>query len=480
MFFRKRKQTVRDRLDAVLFNWTEHDPLTVRHILNGGVAILGRSGSGKTSSSGKVLGRAVVRLGNSGGLILSAKPEDLPMWSSIFEQAGRKDDLIVFGPDKHYRFNILDYALKMFGHTREITKTITVIGETLRASDTNASENADFWQREQERLIYNAVEVVKLATGRVHAPDIQKFITGAAQNAQQLKDEDWRKDFHCELIRRAAARQKSAMEEQDFGQAVDYWLAEFPTMADKTRSSITTGVMGILHVFNTGIVRELMSTATNVSPDNMFDGKWVLVNMPPAEWGDIGSFVAGAWKYMTQRCNLRRHAGPADGINVIWCDEAQQFVNSYDHHYLAQCRSHLGCMVYLTQSLHSYYSALSGQSGKHQADALLTNFHHKLFHALGDVQTAEWASGLIGKSLQTFVGGSMAPSADVWDELAGRSQYTGNFSEHFENELQNNVFLNGLRTGGLVNGLVCDAVVIRSGEPFAWGGNYLFVPLSQR
>ncbi|HEY2787366.1 MAG TPA: TraM recognition domain-containing protein [Fimbriiglobus sp.] len=480
MFFTKRKQAVRDPLDAVLFNWTEHDPLTVRHVLNGGVAVLGRSGSGKTSSSGKVLGRALVRLGNSGGLILSAKPEDLTMWTGIFERAGRADDLIVFGPEKDRRFNILDYALRMFGHTREITKTITVIGETLRSSDTNASENADFWQKEQQRMIYNAVEIVKLATGRVHAPDIQKFITGAAQNGQQLKDEDWRRDFHCELIRRAAARQKSAMEEQDFGQAVDYWLAEIPTMADKTRSSITTGVMGILHVFNTGIVRELMSTATNVSPDDMFDGKWVLVNMPPAEWGDIGSFVAAAWKYMTQRRNLRRHAGPADAINVIWCDEAQQFVNSYDHHYLAQCRSHLGCMVYLTQSLHSYYSSLTGQAGKHQADALLTNFHHKLFHAVGDVQTAEWASGLIGKSRQTFIGGSMAPATDLWDELVGRSAYTGSFSEHFENELQNNVFINGLRTGGLANGLVCDAVLIRSGEPFAWGGNYLFVPFSQR
>jgi type IV secretory pathway TraG/TraD family ATPase VirD4 len=480
MFFTKRKQPVRDPLDAVLFNWTEHDPLTVRHVLNGGVAVLGRSGSGKTSSSGKVLGRALVCLGNSGGLILSAKPEDLAMWTGIFEQAGRGDDLIVFGPDRNYRFNILDYALRMFGHTREITKTITVIGETLRSSDTNASENADFWQREQERMIFNAVEIVKLGTGRAHAPDIQKFITGAAQNGQQLKDDDWRRDFHCELIRRAAARHKSAMEEQDFGQAVDYWLAEIPTMADKTRSSITTGVMGILHVFNTGIVRELMSTATNVSPDDMFDGKWVLVNMPPAEWGDIGSFVAAAWKYMTQRRNLRRHAGPSDGINVIWCDEAQQFVNSYDHHYLAQCRSHLGCMVYLTQSLHSYYSSLTGQAGKHQADALLTNFHHKLFHAVGDVQTAEWASGLIGKSRQTFIGGSMAPATDLWDELVGRSAYTGSFSEHFENELQNNVFINGLRTGGLANGLVCDAVLIRSGEPFAWGGNYLFVPFSQR
>lgn len=58
-----------------------------------------------------------------------------------------------------------DDAAAGCGHTRNITKCITVIGETLRSSDTSAGENADFWQREQSRMIFNAVEVVKLATG---------------------------------------------------------------------------------------------------------------------------------------------------------------------------------------------------------------------------------------------------------------------------------------------------------------------------
>ena len=149
--------------------------------------------------------------------------------------------------------------------------------------------------------------------------------------------------------------------------------------------------MGILHVFNTGVVRELVSTTTNVTPDDMFRGKWVLMDMSPAEWGDIGKFISSGWKYLTQRAVLRRHATDGDAIHVIWCDEAQQFVNSHDAHYLAQCRSHKGCMVYLTQSLHSYYSAMQGEKGRHHADALLTNFHHKVFHALGDEQTGDWA-----------------------------------------------------------------------------------------
>ena len=255
MFFRTNKHKanpkVCDPLDTALFALSERDTFTVRHLLNS-LAVLGRSGSGKTSSSGRTIARAIVRYRNSGGLILAAKPEDLGMWQEIFREAGREEDLIVFGPKESRRFNLLNYAVQTWGHTREITKVITTIGETLRSADRDGTENADFWSREQERQIYNAVEILKLATGKVHAPHLQKFIVGAAQSVEQLNCEEWRKGFHCEMIRRATEKQKSPVEEQDFSQAVDYWLAEIPSMASKTRSSISTGVLGLLHVLNSG------------------------------------------------------------------------------------------------------------------------------------------------------------------------------------------------------------------------------------
>jgi hypothetical protein len=137
-------------------------------------------------------------------------------------------------------------------------------------------------------------------------------------------------------------------------------------------------------------------------------------------------------------------------------------------------------MVYLTQSLHSYYSMLKGEAGRHQADALLSNFHHKLFHALGDVQTAEWAASLIGRSLQTFIGGSSQGEVDMFDTMFGRTNYSGNFSEHWEQIVQNNAFLSGLRTGGPANRFLADAILIRSGEPFSSGASYLPCTFSQK
>jgi hypothetical protein len=459
-------------LDEPLFQWSPRDVVSVRMLLNS-VAVFGRTGSGKTSYSGRQIGRAIVRNKKSGGLIHSAKPEDRRMWEAIFREAVRPDDLLIFGPGEPLRFNFLDYEMRHGGHTRNITKVITTIGESLRASDVKGSENADFWEREQEREIYNAVEVVKLATGRVSAPDLQRFISGAANSPEMIAAETWRSGFHNQCIARAFESDKSPIERHDFELALDYWLNEYPNMADKTRSSISTGVMGILHTFNTGIVRELVSSDTNASPDDILAGKWILIDASPSEYGDIGAFINAGWKYLTQRAVLRRHVESSDPFVVIWCDEAHQFVNSHDAHYLAQSRSHRGCTVFLTQSVHSLYAALKGQAGKHQADALLSNFGTKVVHAVGDAQSAEFAAGLVGRKLETFIGGSSTPVEDLWDEMVGRTRFTGSFSEQYEYVVQPNVFMNGLRTGGPSG--ASDAIVIRSGERFSNGQNHLFV-----
>lgn len=474
VLYRKTKDT----LDKPLFQWSDRDAFTIRDLLNGGVAITGRAGSGKTSSSGRQLGNAILRHPRSSGLILAAKPEDLPMWQGMCAKAGRK--LRVFAPDQPLRFNILSHVLGMGGQTREVVRCITTIGETLRSSESKGGESADFWEREQERMLYNAVEVVRQATGSVSAPDLQRFISTAPMNAAQISSPQWQSGYCNQCLAAAYGKRKSSVEKHDYQLAADYWLAEYPNMADKTRSCILTGVMGILHVFNSGVVRELMSTTTNATPDDILAGEWVIVDMSPAEWGDSGLFVCAAWKYLTEKAVLRRHADEKSSIVTIWADEASQFVNSFDSHFITQCRSHKGCLVFLTQSLHSYYAALEGQTGKHKADALLANFGTKIFHSCGDVQTAEWGVQLIGKSLQNFIGSSMGPQESMWDEMNGRSNVTTSMSERYESILQSNVFMNGLRTGGHANGLLCDGIVIRSGEPFGNGHNWLLCTFSQK
>ena len=146
--------------------------------------------------------------------------------------------------------------------------------------------------------------------------------------------------------------------------------------------------------------------------------KWIAVNMAPSEWGDTGCLVNAAWKYLMQKRILRREAKAGDYINIIFADEAHQFINSMDSFYLAQCRSHYGCMVYITQSISSVYGAMGEAKGKHAAESRCANFTTCIVHAC-DAVTAEWASAKMGKTLQVFVGTSTPPQESMFEDLIG-------------------------------------------------------------
>jgi len=190
--------------------------------------------------------------------------------------------------------------------------------------------------------------------------------------------------------------------------------------------------------------------------------------------------ISAGWKQLVELAILERKAEDDSPFVTIWCDEAHQFVTNFDSSFIAQYRSHKGCLVYLTQSVSSFYAAMKGDAGKHQADALLANFSHVIVHA-SDPVTAKWASSKLGKKKEILYGGSSSPPGDgtVWDDLYGNSRFNGSFSEHYEQVLQDDAFMVG-RTGGPANGYLADAVVLKSGEPFASGKNYLKTTFDQR
>lgn len=468
-------------LDRVLLHWDAENAFTLRDLLNG-VSVMGRTGSGKTSSSGKALARAILNVPGSGGLIVAAKPgEDRAMWKRLFRAAGREDDLLIFAPEEPLRFNVLDYECRQHGLTRNLTKCLMVIAENLRSGEQDNGGDSAFWRRESERMLFNSVEIVKRATGRVSAPDLHRFLNGAAMHPSQFTSDEWLAGFHNQTMKAAWQKPKTPVEQHDFDLAKEYFLAELPSMAEKTRSSIMVQVSGILHTMNQGLVRELLSTTTNVTPDDMFGGRWLLLDMPISQYGDVGAFINGAVKFATQQAILRRVVDEATPPVVMWLDEAHTLVTSQDAGFLSQCRSHHGTMLYLSQSVPGFQAAIGGQNAKQTVDALLASFSTKVFHALGDLETAQAASAFVGKSLQTFTGGSMTPTeGGAYEEFSGPSRYSSNFSQQFESTLQVNAFLHGLRTGGPANNYLCDCFVIRSGEPFASGENFLKTSFSQK
>src|SRR5262249_4091372 len=147
------------------------------------------------------------------------------------------------------------------------------------------------------------------------------------------------------------------------------------------------------------------------------------------KWSDAGRLISVGWKQLMELAILERQAGERSPFVTIWCDEAAQFVTNYDSTFIAQCRSHKGCPVYLTQSVSSFYAAMRGESGRHQADALLANFSHLIVHA-SDPTTAQWAAQKLGKHKEIMFSGGNHPSHEntAWDQLFGQSQASSSFS----------------------------------------------------
>lgn len=480
--FRRGKRPL-DDLDRPLFRLGANDVMSVRDLLNGGLLVTGITGSGKSSSSGRQLGIALARDPNTYGLILSAKPvDDLAMWKRIFANAGQSDRLLVFDADQSpLRFNFLAEAARG-GSTRDIVQCILTISETLRfGSHAKGGDNDAFWRTQTERVLHHAVEVLQVARGAVTASELQQFISTAAVQKASLHDPGWRTSFHSQCLERAHATPKSTQGQHDYLQAVDFWCSEFPQWEDRLRTSVLAQVFGVLFIFNSGLVHERVSTTTNFTFDDLRrERRWLLVDTSPSALGPNGTFIGAGFKFLMQRYVLRQAAGVGDPIHVIWCDEAQQWANEFDGAYIAQCRSHRGCLVFLTQSIHGFHPLDSGNN-KAKSLTLLGNFATRIFHALGDVETAHWASESLGQRLETHIGGSSQPSASILDEMMGRGQFTSNFSSQYEPVLQPAALMTGLtRMGGPAHDYLCDALVIRPGRPFSSGENYLHVVFSQR
>ena len=475
-------------LDRVLLRWTKQDRFTMRDLLNGGLLVLGITGSGKTSSSSRKLAIALVRDRKTFGCLLCAKPEDLGFWKDIFRRCRQSHRLQVFdGQSSKLRINVLEQCCRS-GDTRDVTRLIMVGRDALRNAERGrGTENASFFEQQEQMLVHHAVEIVKQAKGTVSAYDLQQFIATAAQTRDDINDPEWQRRFHNQCIGEALAKKSAKRQQHDLMQAIDFWLGTFPPMDPRTRSNILAGVTGMLFVFCNGAVHELLGTTTNFSFEQLERKRqWLLVNLPPSHYGDSGTLIGSLLKYQMQRYVLRRKARAGDPVNVIWCDEAQQWTGGamggrVDAEYIAQCRSHRGCLIFITQGLESFPSTMRGEGGKQETMALLQNFSTKIVHTLGSVDTAQWLSSMLGQRLEHHFGGSSKPADSILDGLLGNNESSSSFSEQYAPVLQPGVFLTGLtRTGGPQNRFLCDAIVMRAGRPFSHGENWMHVTFSQR
>lgn len=475
-----RSRTPKDPLDQRLFSWNAHDHCSWRQACEG-FLITGQTGSGKTSGSGKQIACSMLRAG-WGGLVLVAKPGELDTWKTYLDRCGRSDDLIVFDASATHRFNFLDFEMSRPGPgggiTTNVVETLCTILEVAdRSANTDGGNGEQYWVRSSRQLIRNIVDLLALAKGRISVSDCYRLVISAPTSLEQLASDSWKEQSECfRWLTEADKRMKSPREQHDFQIVTDYWCSEFVQLSDKTRSIIVSMFTSMIDVLHRGVLRELFSTDTTVTPLDVEAGKIIIIQLPVKEFGETGVIAQIIWKHIFQRAIERRDITEHTRPVFLWADEAQHFLTNYDASFATTCRSARVSMVYLTQNFNNIIAAMGGsEKGRAEAESLASNLNTKVFHANADTVTNEWASGLIGKTLQIFANGSSQQQDDPQTllSLAGLDRETtdsAGWSESYELEIQPSTFSSARRTGGPGNKYMVDAIVLQSGRVFKSNG----------
>lgn len=466
-----------DYLDTVLLPLSdfENDHLTIRNACEG-IHIFGATGSGKTSGSGETIAKAFLD-NDFGGLVLTAKPEDVQRWTDYCRDAGRERDLIVFpDPKEDWTFNFLDYEYQRedigAGRTDNVVQLFNDVLEVIE-SNQGGREDA-FFKRAAKQLLRNSIDLLTLAKDQVTLPDIYAVITSAPQSLDDVDDPKWQdKSFCWSCYQEAKDKHNPLSEDSDFDITEKYWLQEFPSLADRTRSSIVITFTSMADSFLRGAMRQLFCTTKNpLVPERTHEGKIILLDLPVEKYKEIGQTAQVLFKYLWQRATSGREVDETSKPVFLWADEAQYFITSNDMFFQSTARSKLACTVYLTQNLSAYYAKLGDGAGRAQTDALLANFQTHIFHANIDHVTNSWAAETISKDVLSRRSFSSGQGERGTTTSFGRSDAVDYVVMPIE--------FTKLRKGGPENDRTVEAIILQSGRKWGAGeDNYLQIEFIQ-
>lgn len=518
-------------LDRPLLSITKKDKFTLRDAVQG-VFVSGGIGSGKTSGSGAALAAAYLKSG-MGGLVLCAKPEEAELWRKYCAKHGRSKHLIELD-GWNGGFNVIAYELVRQGPAgiNAVVECLMRLLEMAKAASPNPGRTGDaFWEDTTRQILRNAIPIIYTATGTVRIADVLSFVRSAPRSPDEMANPDWQADsffFQCYL---AAA---DILDDATGERSTSYWRNDFATLDQKTRGNVVISLTTALDRFNHGWLQQMFCGQTTVVPELTFHGQIILLNMPALTLNEDGIIAQQLFKYMWQRAVLARNGLPPaqqERFVFLWADEAQYFVNSYDAEFLSTCRGSRACVVFLTQSLPTFYAKMSsGENARDRVHHLLGNFATKIWHNNSCPETNEWASRTIGRSLQQRsnhststgsnqnfgmqmgegsnwgrarksggffgLGGGFGSGddplwhsepgseggSDNWGRNRGHGRSSGSSwgtSEQMEHIIEAGLFGRMLKTGGPANGSRVSAVWYQAGKRFSSGGNSLLTEFVQ-
>jgi hypothetical protein len=465
------------RWDLDMPIWNAWEDVWTLDDVTQGTLILGATGSGKTTGSGSTLAQAFLAQ-QFGGLVLTTKKDEARDWCLLASHLGRADDIRWVRYDGPHKINLLAYETQRSGAGARLTENLVGFFRVLLGVMGNYNGNRPeegFWQAAGNQLLRNLFDVYLLSKSPLTLDTLAEFVVHAPQ-VPPKDDESWRKlEVFGSVLSTAELNAKTPAEVRSYNKLKAYWLADYAKLPAKTRSCITVGFSAMMDVLRSQHIYELLSTQTTFTPEYIFSGGIVVLDLPVKEFGDAGIMVQSAIKYLFQRAVERREdLGDRMRPVFLWEDEGQNFYSEHDSVFQATARSSRVARVLISQNLSNFYSRLGGgQRAKHLFDSLAANLNTRIFHSNGDMLTNEWASRMFGTKAGS---GSSTQVMQGLDQRFQPPHLTQSSNSHPQPILMPEDFAE-LRFGGKREGFLTEAYIYRvgmrtkqTGKPFLRAG----------
>lgn len=447
-------------LSMELLRWSLRDRWTLEQAVEG-VLITGAIGSGKTSGPFNYILRALLRCG-CGGLFLCAKKDAANEYIRLAELEGRAKDVVSFSIENKQGFNFLTYEATRHGVGKGIIENVVLIlmqAQEVVARKSSHQQGDDFFEGAMKELLRNCLEVIITATGKVDLLTILEIVETLPQSIADVRmPEGLRALDLLEEAERIAPERA-----QDLALARSYFTRAWPRLADRTRSSIAQTLSVLLDSFVRYPIRELLSSQTTCTPDDVLAGKIVIVDVPVKEFDHIGKIVGVIWKYCLQRAIERRvETGgyAADALRPVFiaADEAQFWATKWDAQFQQTARAARGITVYSSQNLPNFYAEIGGDpTAKAHVDSLLGNLQTRLACQNAEPQTNEWYANSVGKVLKRRRNQSRT--------FGSSFSQTSGYAEQMDFDVQPREFTT-LKAGSRSNGYCVEAILTAKSREF--------------
>lgn len=448
-----------------------------------GTFILGGTGSGKTSGSGKALAHTFLEHG-FGGLVLTVKGDERERWEKYCRETGREHHLCIVERGGSYRFNFLDYEVKRPDTGAGLIENLAQLFYTsvsTSSRDNSGVKNASFWKNTGKQLLRNVFRVLERSRETISVDDMKVFISSAPATMKDARAGIWKETEFGKWLYWATENVRGTPNERVIADARRYWLEEYPMLAPETRASILFGITSLADSFVEPTIHELFCGETTITPQAALDGAIILVDLPVHLMQTVGVFCQAIWKHVFQKAVERRSDpdGPTRRPVFLWADEAQHFYSENDMLFQSTARSSRCATVYITQNIPSFYAIADGFDGRNAVDAFLGNLTTKIIHNNNDPTSNRWAADQIGRfrTLKRTMnsGSSSSREGSIFDFMKKREDTSSSLGlqDDVEYEVQPSDFM-GLRTGGEQFDYEVDAYFIKPGVRFlSTGKHYL-------